>query len=283
MSTALVLGGGGVTGIAWELGVVAALEAGGVHVLDADLVVGTSAGATVAAQVTTTGLDELVAAQRSPDSAEIAADLDLDLLIEIFTVLADPSLEPRERRASVGARALATDTVPEAVRRAVIEARLPVHEWPDRRMVLTAVDATSGAFRTFERSGDVGLVDAVAASCAVPGIWPPVTIDGRRYIDGGVRSSTNADLAAGQDRVLVLTPMDPTVTSGLERQVERLRDGGATVLVLGADPEALARIGDNVLDPTRRGPALEEGRRQGAAAVASVAALWSGPLPVVPG
>ncbi|QXC62227.1 patatin-like phospholipase family protein [Aquihabitans sp. G128] len=272
---ALVLGGGGVTGIAWELGAVSGLLEAGVDVREADLVVGTSAGATVAAQITTGDLDELAAAQRSAHSAEIAAELDMDLMIELFTVLANRSIPADERRARVGARALATATVAEALRRDVIVARLPTDAWPAQPVVLTAVDASSGRFRTFDAASGVGLVDAVAASCAVPGIWPPVTIGDRRYLDGGVRSSANADLAAGHDRILVLTPMAPGLTSGLEDQVGRLRADGAAVVVVSADDAALARIGDNVLDPSRRGPAVEEGRRQGLDAAAGVAELWS--------
>jgi NTE family protein len=164
--------------------------------------------------------------------------------------------------------------VTEPVRRAVIAARLPSHDWPTRPIVLTAVDAHSGAFTTFDASSGVPLVDAVAASCAVPGIWPPVTIAGRRYIDGGVRSSTSCDLASGHRHVLVLTPMPAAMTLGLETEVDRLRAEGSTVVVLVADGEALARIGPNPLDPSRRAPALEEGRRQGAAAAATVRALW---------
>lgn len=274
-STALVLGGGGVTGIAWELGVVAGLLDGGVDVRDADLVVGTSAGATVAAQLTTAPLDGLVAAQLADRCAEIPVELDLELMIEIFSLLADRSVSHDDRRARVGVRALAADCVPEDVRRAVVEARLPVHDWPDRPVVLTAVDVVSGEFVPFDRASGVALVDAVAASCAVPGVWPPVTIDGRRFMDGGVRSSTNADLAAGHDRVLVLTPMADGTTSGLERQVERLREAGSTVLVVSADDAALAEIGSNVLDPARRAPALHEGRRQGVAAAGAVGAIWA--------
>ena len=211
---ALVLGGGGVTGIAWELGVIAGLAAAGCDVRDADLIVGTSAGATVAAQISTGPLDDLVASQRSTTSAEIAAELDLDLMIEIFTVLGDRSIPADERRAAVGAHALAAETVPEAVRREVIAARLPAHRWPDAPVLLTAVDALSGELVTFDRTSGVELVDAVAASCAVPGVWPPVTIGGRRYVDGGVRSSTNADLAAAHDRILVLTPMAQAMALG---------------------------------------------------------------------
>lgn len=276
MSTrALVLGGGGVTGIAWELGVVAGLVDAGVEVRDADLIVGTSAGATVAAQITGSPLDALVAAQRSATTGEIAAELDMDLMIDIFTVLGDRSLPAAERRAAVGAKALGAVTVSEPVRRAVIEARLPSHDWPGQAVTLTGVDADTGELRLFDRDSGVDLVDAVAASCAVPGVWPPVTIGDRRYVDGGVRSSANADLASAHDRVLVLTPMASSMALGLDGQVERLRAGGADVVVIAADEAALARIGDNVLDPTRRAPALEEGQRQGQQAAPAARALWN--------
>lgn len=273
---ALVLAGGGVTGIAWELGVIAGLADDGLELTEADLIVGTSAGATVAAQITTGSLEELVEAQLAADSQELAAELDLDLLSEIFTLLSDRSVSGEERRAQVGALALGAHTVAEPVRREVIAARLPSHQWPARPIVLTAVDAHSGELTTFDASSGVPLVDAVAASCAVPGVWPPVSIGDRRYIDGGVRSVTNADLASGHDRVLVLSPLPATMASGLEGEADGLRGGGSTVHVITADDDALTRFGDNPLDPSRRGPALEAGRRQGAAAASGVRGLWHG-------
>ena len=283
MGRALVLGGGGVTGIAWELGVIAGLHAGGVDVRGADLVVGTSAGAAVAAQITSgEPLEALVERQRTPasESKEIMAELDPGLLTTIFASLFDPDLAPDDRRAAVGAAALAADTVPEAVRLDTIAARLPRTTWPDRaehHVVLTAVDAVSGAFVTFDGADGVTLLDAVAASCAVPGIWPPTTIGDRRFMDGGVRSSTNADLAAGNDRVLVLTPMDPALLGAqVEDEVAGLEAAGSQVVVVQADPEALAAMGDNALDPAYRGPAVDAGLRQGGVAVELVRAMWRG-------
>ncbi|MGH9095989.1 MAG: patatin-like phospholipase family protein, partial [Acidimicrobiales bacterium] len=196
---ALVLGGGGVVGIAWELGVIAGLADDGLDLTDADLIVGTSAGAAVAAQITTGSLDELVGAQLA-ESQELAAELDLDLLAEIFSLLSQGSESDDDLRAQVGARALGARTVAEPVRRAVIASRLPSPVWPAHPVLVTAIDAHSGALTRFDASSGVSLIDAVAASCAVPGVWPPVSIGGRRYIDGGVRSVTNADLASGCGR-----------------------------------------------------------------------------------
>jgi NTE family protein len=165
-------------------------------------------------------------------------------------------------------------TVPEDVRRAVIAARLPVDRWPDRPFLVTAVDAVTGDRVTFGADAGVPLVDAVTASCAVPGVWPPVTLGGRRYVDGGVASLTNADLAAGSDRTVVLSPM------------ERLSGGGddpggpgPTVpprpLVVAADDAAVAAFGPNALDPACRVPALEAGLRQAASVAEAVAAYWA--------
>ena len=107
---------------------------------------------------------------------------------------------------SLGAIAAATETVSPEVRHAVIEQRLPSHDWPDRVLRLTAIDVATGELVVFDRESGVGLVDAVAASCAVPGAWPPVTIAGRRYMDGGVASSVNLGVAGDCDAAVVLVP-----------------------------------------------------------------------------
>ena len=210
MKRALVLAGG-VAGIAWELGVLRGLQdadselAG--RVLAADLVIGTSAGSAVAAQITSgVPLADLYDRQLSPESAEIEVQLDMEDLLARFTAAGAGASTPDDAMRAIGALALDTDTVAEPVRKAAIAARLPVPDWPDRPVLLPAIDALTGELTVFSRDSRVALVDAVAASCAVPGIWPPVTINGRRYIDGGVGSATHADLAAGYDRILVIVP-----------------------------------------------------------------------------
>jgi NTE family protein len=278
---ALVLGGGGVTGIAWELGVLCALAEGGIDLGLADLVVGTSAGASVGAQITSGApMADLVAAQRIPagQTKEVAATLDPVLLEEVFGVLFDPSLDPVESRAKVGAMAKAAETISVDARRAIIESRLPNHEWPASRLVLTAIDTDSGELVTFDSSSDASLIDAVAASCAVPCIWPPTPIGGRWYMDGGVRSATNAELAADHDIVLILSPMAAAMTPQLDAtEVAFLEAGGSTVVVLRVDDDAMAAMGPNALDPAMRAPALDAGRRQGEAAAADIAELWAVP------
>lgn len=269
---ALVLGGGGVAGIAWTTGLLTGLAAAGSDVTGADLVIGTSAGAAVAAQLGSgLPLGELLARQTDParQAAEIPAEVGLaQMAAELGAELAGVTT-PAEMLRRIGAYAVGADTVPEAARRAVIESRLPVPGWPERALRLTAVDVQTGELRVFDRESGVALIDAVAASCAVPGIWPAVTIGGRRYMDGGVRSADNADLAAGYARITVVSPLgyDSVIPSPLPLRavVDQLRAGGAQVTVVVPDAASAAAMGANPLDPATRGPAARAGLAQGEA------------------
>ena len=274
---ALVLGGGGVAGVAWEIGVIDALDRAGVHLRDADRIIGTSAGAAVGAQLCTgESMESLCARQLVPaaESAELQVDFDVEAIAAVVIGAITDGLEPTEMRARLGAAALATATVDEAVRRAVIASRLSEHEWSSRDLVVTAVDAHSGAFVTFDRTSGVDLLDAVAASCAVPGVWPPVSIGNSRYIDGGVRSTVNLDLAADCDTVVVLAPSVMGFGGSVHDQVAELRASGVTVELIAADDASLAAFGPNVLDPATREPSLVEGRRQGAESIGALRAVW---------
>jgi NTE family protein len=261
--SALVLGGGGVAGIAWTTGVVAGLAAGGVDVTEADLLVGTSAGSTVAAQLGS-GLpvEELFRRQAEPglqNKELVPPGLSVGELWPILERLFAEIPDPVELRRRIGALALAADTVPESARLEVIEGRLPVHAWPDRALKIVAVDAHTGEPRIFDRASGVALVDAVAASCALPGIWPPVTIGDTRYVDGGVRSIVNADLAEGHDRILVIAPMlDPS----LDDQIAKLEQT-ARVALIAPDADSLAAFGADPLDPETRTPSAQAGRARG--------------------
>lgn len=188
------------------------------------------------------------------------------------------SRDPESYRRRVGALALAADTGEEAERREVLAARLVSHAWPERRLVVTAVDALTGELAAFDRESGAGLVDAVSASCAVPGVWPPATVGGRRFIDGGIRSATNADLASGCARVVIIAPM--ALGSGLvpspAAQAARLREAGARVLLITPSAQARKAFGRNVLDPARRDPAARAGLAQAAEHAAEAAAVWAG-------
>ena len=204
-----MLGGGGVTGVAWETGVLAGLAARGVQLGGADLIVGTSAGSVVGAQLAWgRSLDQMYADQLKPGGPPGGAARLRPRHIALYVWAALRHRDPTAARARIGRLATSARTMPEAERRAVIASRVPGDEWPARRLMITAVDTGSGESRAFEAGPGVGLIDAVAASCAVPGVWPPVTIGGRRWMDGGMRSPANADLAAGCDAVVVL-PRSP--------------------------------------------------------------------------
>jgi NTE family protein len=269
MSGALVLGGGGVGGIAWMTGLLAGLAEDGQDVTGVDLIVGTSAGASVAAQLGSgLSLPELHARQVEPDlqAAEIMVDVDLETWVAGIGAVMEDASSVSEIRRAVGRWALDAATIPERERRAVIESRLPSREWPVRALKLVAVDAESGEPRVFENESGVSLLDAVTASCAVPGVWPPATIDGRRYIDGGVRGA-NADYATGASRVLIILPLGevelfPTDKS-LAEAVEELRAGGGEVAIVEPDEASRAAIGANPLSPSTRKPAAAAGRAQG--------------------
>ncbi|MDQ6852839.1 MAG: patatin-like phospholipase family protein [Actinomycetota bacterium] len=256
--------------MAWELGVLQGLQEVNADllakVIGADVVVGTSAGSTVAAQITSgTALDTLYAAQLSEESAEIEVDVDLRELTARFAKIAETGASATDIRRRIGALALATQTtVDEPTYRASRAARLTVQTWPARDVRLVSVDVESGEPTVFTRDSGVALVDAVAASSAFPGIWPPVTIGEHRYMDGAVRSPTNADLAAGCDRVLVLTPSsaDPRGLFGsLEDEIKLLEP--ADVRVIYADAASLAAFGTNPLSPSARTPAAQAGRNLG--------------------
>jgi NTE family protein len=261
VSSALVLGGGGITGIAWEVGVLAGLRQAGTDRTGADLIVGTSAGSVVGTHIAAgVDLEKMVAEQRMAPVDDFPA-VDMGPVMQAFAIMADRQLDPRTARAKVGALALAAQVVDEETQIARFESGLPGAEWPDRRLIITGVDAETGEAVTWDRTSGVPLVRAIAASCAVPCVFPPITINGRRYMDGGVRSGTNADLATGADEIIVVAPMAafaPPV------ELAALREH-ARVTLIQPDAAALEAIGPNVLDPSRRTLALEAGLLQGAA------------------
>lgn len=279
---ALVLGGGGVTGIAWELGILAGLCDNGLDLRDAGLVVGTSAGSVVGAQITSgTGLDTLYNIQLVPPevSGERAANFDLAMMEAMFrSAMSAGTLDAQLLRARIGAFALSASNVPESVRHTIIESRLPARDWPaSPALLIVAVDTASGHERIFDRDSGVALVDAVAASCAVPGVWPPVTIDGRRYMDGGMRSVTNADLALGSQRIIILSPAgmaDMGPLGNVRDEVALLEREGGRVEVVSPDAASVEAIGPNVLDPARRAVSAEAGRQQGRTLAAALRGLW---------
>jgi NTE family protein len=276
----LVLGGGGVTGIAWETGLLAGLLEAGVDLTSADLVVGTSAGSVVGAQLMNgTPLSELYARQLEPP-VPVPGPVPR-LGGPVLLGYAWAMLRARGNAEELGrllgqwsVRRTAAGRTPSLARRYdAIRDRLPALDWPSGgRLVITAVDAETGRLRCFDGSDGVSLLDAVAASCAVPGVYPPVPIEGRPYVDGGARSAANADLARDCAGVVALTPLGRAM--GPMRSARQQLEGVPRVLV-APDAAARAAIGRNVLDPAARVASARAGYAQAAAVAPEVAALWS--------
>jgi NTE family protein len=274
MKRSLVLGGGGVTGVAWELGILAGLAEQGVDLTGADTVIGTSAGSVVGTRITTGTLEAAYTDQLRPPDGELSAKLGPTTMIKLAVMLARPGDQAAKWRRVGAASAKAHPESPEA-RREVIRSRIGDPPWPDRDLRVTAVDTDLGEFVVFDATSGVSLLDAVSASCAVPLVWPPVPINGTTYVDGGIRSPANADLAEGADVVVVLAPGTQTISRehSVTRQLERT--GATRSYVVTPDEEALAEMGSNVLDPVHRKAAALTGMRQGLMLASEIAEVWN--------
>ena len=286
---ALVLGGGGSAGNAWLIGVVAGLLEAGLDATIADLLIGTSAGATAAAQLAGASPARLLAdilaaapAQRTASGGgrvpPASVSEGMRRTGEIIAAAADPADMRRRLGAAALDMAAASDGSWQSQWRATVASRLPGRDWPQQAVLITAVDAGTGEPVVFDRHSGVDLADAVAASCA-SGL--PYGIGGNRYIDGGYRrSSENADLAAGYGRVLVLSPLGGRSRAPLEwgmhlaAQVDELRAGGSRVETILPDGDSLDAFGGNMMDFSTRAPAARAGFGQGKALAGQLAGFW---------
>lgn len=282
----LVLGGGGITGIAWETGLLHGFAEAGLDLTDADRVVGTSAGSIVGAQVTSdVPLAELYARQLLPpaelgDGGVPLASIGLGVVAGFAVSLLQARGDVTRFGRVLGARAVRaaargrTPTLAERYEQ--VDLRIGGLTWPDRDLVVTAVDVATGALVEFGPRGhwpEVSLRDAVNASCAVPTVYPPIPIDGGTYVDGGVRSGSNSDLMAGFDRVVALTPSDRKI-GPIRSAAQQLAELGVPHVVITPDDASTAAIGKNVLDPASRPASARAGFAQATAWVDRVAAVW---------
>ena len=300
MTRALVLSGGGPVGIAWEAGLAAGLAEGGVDLSAADYILGTSAGAFVGSQLAMgRSMADMAAAilaeterpRPAPppvdgQPAEQRAAPNLAQLFALMQAARTGERPPQEVRREIGAFALAAKTVDEdtfirGFGRQLAETQADA--WPSGGYACTAVDAETGEFVVWNANAKVGLARAVASSCSVPGVFPPITINGRKYIDGGMRSATNADVAIGHELVLVIgirTAGDPAMSermrAPLEVEMETLRKGGARVQLVLPDDASVAAFGVNLMDSRVRPAACAAGMAQGRALVAELKPVWGG-------
>ena len=289
---ALVLGGGGSAGNAWVIGVAAGLCDAGLDVTEADLIIGTSAGSTAAAQITsatpTELLADILAAAPHPPTGPVGSDRGgapvgpvSDLMARTSAIIG-AALDAADMRRRLGAAALETDAASDGSRqtrwRATVAARLPSQHWPERMMLIVAVDAHTGEPVVFDRHSGVDLVDAVAASCA-NGF--PYGIGDSRFIDGGYRrSSENADLAAGYGKVLVLSPLGGRSRAPLDwgmhlaAQVDELRARDSRVETIFPDSNSEHMFGANAMDLSLRPSAARAGYEQGRALAGQLTEFW---------
>src|SRR4051812_15408377 len=289
---ALVLGGGGSTGNAWLIGVIAGLFDAGLDVTEADLIIGTSAGSTAAAQITSASPTRLLAdilsaapQQRTspvgPDRGRAPIGPVADHMWRTSEIIASAK-DAADLRRRLGAAALELDAASDGSRqtqwRATVAARLPSQHWPQRTVLITAVDSHTGEPIVFDRHSGVALVDAVAASTAS---GPPYGIGDSRFIDGGYRrSSENADLAAGYGRVLVLSPLGGRSRAPLDwgmhlaAQVDELRARGSRVETIFPASNSEHMFGANAMDLSLRPPAARAGYEQGRALAGQITEFW---------
>lgn len=298
-SRAVVLGGGGPVGVGWELGLAAGLAKEGIQLAEADLVVGTSAGS-LAGALLTSGEDPIALVAEAEAMFEAGVgdsgvdQVDMAGLAGLMEAMLGPETpgdapEPteQERLAEVGAIALAADTIAEDVFVGSMGTVLSGKPWP-AHFACTAVDAATGEFQVWNEAAGAPLDRAVASSCAVPGMYPPITIGGKRYMDGGVRTMHNADLAEGHEAVLVVSVMMTQLPPGIEdarlsaffaRQnagIEHLRASGSKVEVIEPDVEflTLSGMGMALMDFTMVKAAADAGVRLGQQSAERLAAIW---------
>jgi NTE family protein len=280
---ALVMSGGGPVAVAWEAGLLAGLECGSVSFGDAELALGTSAGAIVGAQLCSGRAasiiaEEILAEARGVPPRGGAMRANPEALARLPSLLAKaqtPSLDPAAVRAEIGAYALSVAPQDEQTALRPFAAMVG-EDWPDRPLGCVAVDADSGEIAVLTKDCGAPLATAVAASCSLPGISPPITIGNRRYIDGGFASTANADLATGFDKVMVLAfhragPSGPRVAETAQRHASKLREGGAQVLVVHPDTASLALIGEDGMNFNARAAVAEAAIAQGEAIAVDVA------------
>jgi NTE family protein len=286
MRRALVLGGGGPVGFAWESGLIAGFAQGGVDLGEADFILGTSAGSIAGARLAS-GIETARLAEALIDPAStrihpprVGSPEAFMKMMSLVTAGQGDTRNPAEIRREVGALALSSETASEEEFVDVIGremGELPSWIWPGRDYACTAVDAEDGGFQLWQASSGVDLRRAVTSSCSVPGLFPPITVQGRRYMDGGMRSATNADLAAGYDVVVVVAVAPPgaeRLVATLNEEIESLQGGGSTVIAITPDDASSASFGPNLMDAGRKPGAARAGMAQALGQAAIVKEYW---------
>ena len=290
MTFALVLGGGGITGAAWEAGILKGIRDAGIDLTGADVVIGTSAGAVVGAAITTGGVDAFWERQIGPVDTNVERPAALDQP-KLLAAMREAGLLPQAPGESSGpalarlgqaqaagevtetalarlgrSAVAATVTFSEEYRLHTMASRIGSNQWPDRRLLITAIDCEDGSLMVWTKDSGIPLIAAVSSSCAAPFVYPPATINGRRYMDGGIRSGTNVDLARGCDQVVVIKAVSRSspLSGRFEADVQALQAEGSHVAVIEPDDANSELIRTGPVDPANRRPAAMAGLRQSA-------------------
>ncbi len=295
MSRALVLGGGGPVGIAWEAGLLAGLADGGVDLAQSDFILGTSAGSVVGAllalgrQAADIAGPIMAEAERPRDIPQLVAQErpgapNMMILLQKMQEAASGERDPQEVRREIGAFSLAAQTVDEESFRSGFGRQLAQSGegvWPAHGYACTAVDTATGDFVVWNAAAKVSLSRAVASSCSVPGVFPAITINGRRYMDGGMRSATNADLAKGHDRTVVIAvrlaagEFGDRMMAPVTREMGVLTEAGGQVELIVPDDASTAAFGMNLMNPKNRPAAAKAGLEQGRSLAQTLKGFWS--------
>lgn len=298
MKRGLVLGGGGVVGIAWESGLLAGLSEKGIRLGDADVFVGTSAGSFVGSQLasgkeftaeseSSSNSDDAqgISAEELNPMAELQKMLDLGLLGQVFQLWTSVESMTPQVCQQIGELALKAPTLTEDQWIATTGAGTGLSDWPEKEVRVTTVDVLTGELFVHSKNSSSPIQASVAASCSIPGMFPPITINGKRYMDGGVRSGTNADILVpdGLDTVVVVAPIcEGTALFGglaertMNKEAAELRNSGANVLTIIPQAKEIEAFGPDLMNPAQAAPARQAGYERGLALAESEAQFWLG-------
>jgi NTE family protein len=282
---AVVLGGGGTVGVAWQTGLLTGLREAGIDLAGASAIMGTSAGALVGVLLAsgrdvTDALAVLAAVGQKVDFKSLTAGSESFLDASRQAAHAD---DPQQALRAIGAAAQqATTALTEDDYLGLLDT-FDGAAWP-AGFRCTAINTDTGELVVWDEASGVPLLHAVAASCVVPMLFPTVTIDGARYMDGGILSHLNATATPPSDVLVVLSclpigspggAVDTTRSASTIRanaEVARLRKTTRLVAVEPdfSDIEAPVKM----LDPQIAGRALHIGKRQAEREAATIRTVW---------
>lgn len=264
-SCAVVLGGGGTTGIAWEIGILTGLSESNISLSHADKIIGTSAGSFVGVALASGySIENLFQKYQTLSGFEI--DIKISKRLYLSYILAYlRSLQNKSKLSCLLGKISQKnpEPIPRVKRMSVIKSRLVTQQWP-KNLVLTTIDADSGELVLLDASSNWDLIDAVAASAAVPGLWPIVRKQGKIWLDGGMYSTSNALLAQNYSKIVIIAPMPkkmgffPSIYEDLS-----ILQKHSNVILITPNAQSRKTIGSNPFDLKRCPKIVEAGKQQG--------------------